>query len=117
MTATNSTPRIAFCTTCRGRVQHLRQTLPRNIVDNKDYENCVFVVLLYASGTEAKQYLQAHHRADIESGRLVVYSYQDGGHAFKMALSKNIAMRCGILEGAGPRAPPPEHHDGAGICA
>jgi len=100
MTDIHSTPRIAFCTTCRGRVQHLRQTLPKNIADNADYENCVFVVLLYASGTEAKQYLRANHSADIASGRLVVYSYEDGGHAFKMALSKNIAMRCGILEGA-----------------
>lgn len=100
MTVSDHMPRIAFVTTCRGRTLHLRQTLPKNIADNKDYANCVFVVLIYSSGTEAKQYLTTHHSEDIASGRLVVYSYDDGGHAFKMALSKNIAMRCGILEGA-----------------
>ena len=95
----NHNPRIAFVTTCRGRTLHLRQTLPKNLADNKTYDNCVFVVLIYASGTEAREYLKAHHAADIASGRLVVYSYQDNGHAFKMALSKNIAARCGMLEG------------------
>lgn len=93
-------PRIAFCTTCRGRTLHLKQTLPKNIADNKTYANCVFVVLIYSSGTEAQAYLKTHHAADIASGRLVVYSYKDGGASFKMALSKNIAMRCGIREGA-----------------
>lgn len=99
-TVGSAQPRIAFCTTCRGRTAHLKQTLPQNIDDNRDYANCVFVVLIYASGTEAQQYLKTFHAADIASGRLVVYSYEDGGAAFKMALSKNIAARCGILEGA-----------------
>lgn len=98
---TDSTlPRIAFCTTCRGRTLHLRQTLPKNIADNKDYANCVFVVLIYRSGTEARDYLKSHHAEDIANGRVVIYSYEDGGSSFKMALSKNIAMRCGLLEGA-----------------
>jgi hypothetical protein len=100
MSATDNTPRIAFVTTCRGRTAHLRQTLPKNIADNKTYRNCVFVVLIYATGTEAQSYLKAHHANDILSGRLVVYSFADGGIPFHMALSKNIAARCGILEGA-----------------
>lgn len=91
-------PRIAFVTTCKDRTEHLRETLPRNLADT-DYGNCVFVVLTYLWDAEANAYLRAHHAHDMASGRLVVYTY-DGGSIFKMALSKNMAARCAILEGA-----------------
>ncbi len=41
--------RIAFCTTCKNRANHLIRTLPQNLNDNADYEDCVFVVLDYNS--------------------------------------------------------------------
>lgn len=93
-------PRIAFVTTCRGRTAHLRQTLPKNVSDNASYENCVFVVLIYASGTLTREYLKEFHSADILNGRVVVYSYEDGGATFHISHAKNTAARCGILEGA-----------------
>lgn len=93
-------PRIAFVTTCKGRLQHLSQTLPRNIADNADYQNCVFVVLEYArKDFELENYIRMNHWADIESGRLVYYAHTDG-EGFHVALAKNLAMRGGILEGA-----------------
>lgn len=92
-------PRIAFVSTCKGRTQHLQQTLPKNIADNRNYPNAVFVVLDYGSPDNLLTYLKRDHSDDIASGRLVVYSYQADG-AFKMAHAKNMAHRCGILEGA-----------------
>lgn len=92
-------PRIVFCTTCKGRTQHLQETLPQNLADNRSYGNAHFVVLDYGSQDHLLAYLKAEHAADIKSGRLAVYSYPSAG-AFKMAHAKNMAHRCGILEGA-----------------
>src|ERR1700677_1953221 len=99
MTTINSTPRIALVTTCKGRALHLKQTLPHNLAHNAAYPNAVFIVLDYNSDDDLQQYLWTVHRADIQSGRLVVYSYLNGGQ-WLIAHAKNMAARCGILEGA-----------------
>jgi len=93
-------PRVAMVTTCTGRLAHLRETLPKNIADNRDYDNLVFVVLEYArKDFELENYIRMEHWADIESGRLVYYAHTDG-EGFHVSLAKNLAARCGILEGA-----------------
>ena len=92
-------PAIVFCTTCKGRVQHIEKTLPKNLADNADYENCKFVLLDYNSPDHLIPYLKANHQASIDSGKLVVYSYREPG-PFKMAHAKNMAHRLGILEGS-----------------
>lgn len=96
-------PRIVFCTTCKGRESHLAETLPINLADNADYENCAFVVLDYGASPAMKTLcfsiasdLYASYLAD---SRLVFYSYP-GGDKFRMAHAKNMAHRCGLLEGA-----------------
>lgn len=94
-----SGPRIAFCTTCRGRVEHLSQTLPENIRDVRGYDNAVFVVLDYGDSTGLSQYIASNHKADLDSGRLVYYRNPEPTR-FHMAHAKNMAMRCGMLEGA-----------------
>ena len=115
-------PRIVFCTTCKGRAEHLTETLPRNMADNADYENCKFVVLDYCDPGPLRAFLWSRHKQDMRSGRLAVYSFM--GHEsgettdpdpvlsvlsnrvpppnipFHMAHAKNMAARCGILEGA-----------------
>lgn len=91
--------RIAFVTTCKNRTQHLKMTLPKNLADNADYPDCVFIVLDYGSQDDLRAYMLAHHGADLASGRLVFYSRQHDG-PFKMAHAKNIAHRLGILHGA-----------------
>jgi Sulfotransferase domain len=93
-------PRIAFCITCKGRAQHVKLTLPKNLADNADYENCVFVLLDYESPDDLRQYIRAQHSDAIASGKLVVYSFHNGGGPFHMAHAKNMAHRCGLLEGA-----------------
>ena len=91
-------PKIAFCTTCKGRVQHLQKTLPQNLKDNEGYPDLVFVVLDYGDPW-LKDFLQAHHEKDLASCRLVVYSFKTDG-PFRMAHAKNLAHRAGILEAA-----------------
>ena len=106
---------IVFSTTCKGRAQHIELTLPKNLADNADYDDCKFVVLDYCDRGPLRRYLWANHRADIRSGRLVVYSYLGAETdpapvlsnrtppvdvSFHMAHAKNMAHRCAIREGA-----------------
>src|ERR1700735_68052 len=91
-----TTPRIAFCTTCKGRALHIKQTLPQNLADNPD---ALFVLLDYNSDDDLQHYLWTSHRADIESGRRVIYSHLNG-QTWLISHAKNMAARCAILEGA-----------------
>ncbi len=99
MSMTN--PCIVFATTCKGRTQHLKETLPRNIGDNADYPNCHFLVLDYGSTDDLLDYLSGFQHPGLAAGpeRLLVYSLIDSG-PFKMAHAKNTAHRLGILHGA-----------------
>ena len=92
-------PSIAFCITCKNRTQHLEKTLPKNLADNEDYENCKFVLVDYNSQDHLVPYLKANHQAAIESGKLAVYSYKEPV-PFQVGHAKNMAHRLGILEGA-----------------
>lgn len=87
-----------YCTTCKGRAQHVKETLPRNLAENPG-PDVKFVLLDYNSQDDLLEYLRASHAADIASGRLAVYSYRDAKR-FHVAHAKNMAARCGILEGA-----------------
>jgi Sulfotransferase domain/N-terminal domain of galactosyltransferase len=85
---------IAFCTSCKGRAQHIKLTLPKNLSDNPKAK---FVLLDYNSPDDLVPFLKDSRL--IESGRLAVYSFPWGG-PFRMAHAKNMAHRCGLLEGA-----------------
>jgi hypothetical protein len=92
-------PTIAFCTTCKGRLQHLERTLPKNLADNADYENLKFIILDYNSMDGLADYMHSNHKAAIESGRVSFYRFLEPT-PFRMAHAKNLAHRLGILEGA-----------------
>lgn len=92
-------PRISFCTTCRGRVQHLRETLPQNLADNADYDNAVFIVLGYGDRDGLDEFMRSPEiMKHIQSGRVVYYKNPDP-EVFEMAKAKNMAHRCGMREG------------------
>ena len=61
--------KIAFFTTCMNRLKHLRRTLPKNIADNKDYDNCVFVVLNYNSQDGLHEWMLKEMAAEIKGGK------------------------------------------------
>ena len=52
---------IVFCTTCRGRADHVEKTLPQNLADNP---NSKFVLLDYNSQDNLVPYLKANHAND-----------------------------------------------------
>ena len=87
--------KIAFCTTCRNRTQHLKITLPHNLASNPLAK---FVILDYGSQDDLLEYLRTVQGDAIQSGRLVVYSYRTEG-PFRMGHAKCMAHRLGILEG------------------
>jgi hypothetical protein len=90
---------IAFCTTCKGRVEHLERTLPKNLGDNVQSRNLKFIVLAYGDN-EPRRYLGHPDFGNlIDGGRLVLYEFPEG-ETFRMAHAKNMAHRCGMLEGA-----------------
>ena len=92
-------PRIAFCTTCRNRVEHIVQTLPKNIQDCAGYANAVFVVLDYNDQEGLGTHILVNHWDDLESGRLAYYHAPDP-QRFHMGNAKNMVMRLGMAEGA-----------------
>lgn len=94
-----NSPLIIFCTTCKGRLEYLKQTLPQNIIDNNDYPNCKFVILDYGNSSELQEYFKESYQDLIDSGKLSIYTYITDKN-FHMAHAKNMAARCGILEGA-----------------
>ena len=94
-----SLPTIAFCITCKGRLNHLQTTLPKNISDAATYPFSKFVVVDYGCKEGTASYLNETYPELIESGRLTVYQFPTE-EPFHMAHAKNLAHRCGIQEGA-----------------
>ena len=88
--------KVIFCITCRGRLRHIRQTLPQNLLDNP---SATFVLLDYADKDGLADCILDDFRTEIGNGRLVYYQFRDGD-GFRMAHAKNMAHRCAILEGA-----------------
>jgi hypothetical protein len=92
-------PAIAFCTTCKGRLQHLERTLPQNIADNTGYENLKFIVLDYNSQDGLADWMSQQCATEIQNGRVAFYRFLEPT-PFRMAHAKNLAHRLGILESA-----------------
>ena len=91
-----SVQRVAFCTTCKGRVQHVEETLPANLRDN---QHATIVLVNYNSPDHLDEFVRRNHMRDVESGRLVVYRFTEHG-PFRMAHAKNLAHRLALLENA-----------------
>lgn len=87
--------KLGFAITCKGRAQHIKQTLPRNLADNPLAK---FILLDYNSPDDLLDYLKSAHAREIADGRLVVYSTKEPG-PFRMAHAKNLAHRLAIREG------------------
>lgn len=89
---------IIFVTTCKGRALHVKETLPRNLADNPGSLSR-FLILNYGSQDDLLDYLISNHKADLKSGKLILYTFPANG-AFNIAHAKNMAHRLAIREGA-----------------
>ena len=83
---------ISYCTTCKGRLHHLRETLPKNLEAEKDNPDIEFVILDYTSEDGLGDWIKQNYSKEIASGRIRYARYDDGVH-FKMAHAKNMAHR------------------------
>jgi Sulfotransferase domain/N-terminal domain of galactosyltransferase len=88
--------KIIFVTTCKGRLQHIRETLGSNMFDNPDSK---FVLLDYNSTDGLFDYVQDNFKRCLSSGSLAFYQFKENV-PFQMSHAKNMAHRCAILEGA-----------------
>ncbi len=85
-------PRISFCVTSRGRLHHVRQTLLRNIEDNKDYPDLEVVLLDYNSADGLAEWVRQELSEEIASGRLVYYWTSQPPH-FHPTHARNMSIR------------------------
>jgi hypothetical protein len=81
---------ISFCTTCRGRLYQLRETLPHNLATLREDEE--FVLVDYKSPDGLSEWVWANCRDAIDAGRLRFFEVLDEApwHASK---AKNLAYR------------------------
>ncbi len=88
--------KISFCTTCMDRVEHLKQTLPQNLIDNPNQDGLEveFVVLNYNSSDDMHEWMTTDPQivSEIESGR-IVYARTSDPKNFHMSHAKNMAHR------------------------
>ena len=84
--------KISICTTCMNRLGNLKETLPKNIEDNKDYPNVEFVLLDYNSADGLEDWVKQNMMDHINSGRLVYYKTSEPEH-FRMGHSRNVAFK------------------------
>jgi len=84
--------KISFCTTCMDRLYNLKETLPKNIEDNKVYSNVEFIILDYNSKDKLKKWMKKNMKKHIKSGKVVYYRTIEPKY-FSMAHSRNIAFK------------------------
>jgi cellulose synthase/poly-beta-1,6-N-acetylglucosamine synthase-like glycosyltransferase len=85
-------PSISFCTGCMGRTHHLRETLVKNIEDNKDYPNVDFVLLNYNSFDDMDEWAQKNLDGFIASGKVKYYKANNATY-YNYSHSKNISHK------------------------
>jgi glycosyltransferase involved in cell wall biosynthesis len=84
--------KISFCTVCRNRLEHLRQTLPVNIRENAGNVDLEFIVVDYNSPDGLEDWMRSEMMEHIQSGILKYYKTKDPAH-FTMSHSKNMGPR------------------------
>ena len=87
--AVSPVPSISIVTTAMDRLSDIKQTLPRNMEDNKSAD---FVLLDYNSRDGLSEWIQSNMREQIESGRLSFYRTTEPKY-YSMAHSRNIAFK------------------------
>jgi hypothetical protein len=84
-------PYLSFCTTCMGRLEHLKRTMPANL-DASEAKDIEFVLLNYSSQDLCEDWVRQTFQREIATGLVVYYRY-DGATQFHHAHAKNLAHR------------------------
>ena len=86
--------RISLCTACMGRLHDLKQTLPKNIEDNRDYPNVEFVILDYNSDDGLEDWMRRNMMEHIESGLVSYYHTTEPEYFANVAFQERSLPRC-----------------------
>lgn len=84
--------KVSYCTTCKGRLHHLMETLPKNLNAERHNPNVEFVVLSYGRDEALDSYIRNHFQSELQSGRLKYAVYPEAKY-FRVGHAKNMAHR------------------------
>lgn len=73
------------------RLSYLKQTLPKNLADNTDYENLEFVLLDYNSSDGLEEYIKSNYSEFLSNGRLVYFRI-DSVQFYDWSHSRNLVV-------------------------
>lgn len=82
--------KISFCSTCKGRLWQLKQTLPDNIKKLDDWAE--IIILDYLSNDGLRDYIFDNFQSFIENGKLKYYQMVDD-FAYTSAYAKNVSHK------------------------
>lgn len=86
-------PSISFCTTCMGRLHHLKETLPANISSNSDYPRHDFILLDYNSSDGMGEWVKTELGTLLDSGKVKYFRVKDNYPYFHVSHAKNIVHK------------------------
>lgn len=84
--------KISFCTVCKNRLHHLKQTLPQNIIDNASYGNIEFLVFDYNSSDGLEEWINNEMAESLHSG-ILKYFRTDVPQYFNRSHSRNVMFK------------------------
>jgi len=84
--------KISVCTVCTGRLAHLRETLPKNISDNRSYQDIEFVVLDYNSKDAMESWARSCLSEYITKGIVKYYKTTEPEY-MHMSHSRNMTLK------------------------
>lgn len=82
--------KISFCTTCKGRLWQLQQTLEKNLEIME--ADCEWIILDYQSPDDLKTFLEINYKEHLDSGRIKYFRLLNN-YNFYCAYAKNVAHR------------------------
>ena len=92
MAESGTAHKISYCTTCKGRTHHLKQTLRANMDMEAGNPNVEFVVLDYDSRDGLQKWIRENFADELKCGRLR-YGYHGPAEHFHFAHAKNLSHR------------------------
>ncbi len=85
---------VSFCTTCMGRLHHLKQTLPFNLNLCRDFADVEFCLVNYNSQDGMDEWVRGEMARHLVSGKLK-YHHTTEPKEFQHGRAKNMAHRLG----------------------
>lgn len=85
-------PSLSFCTTCMGRLHHMKETLPANLERARAFPHVELMVVDYSSPDGFHEWLVGGYADEIRSGR-IRYFRVPGRSLFNRSHARNVAWK------------------------